>query len=67
MFEGSPNAKATLNIYNNPTNYSSMFYGAATKNESKIIVNYKSNVTNIDSIINTKSSDSNVIKGIIIN
>ena len=67
MFQSSPNVKATLNIYNNPTNYGYMFSGSATKNESKIIVNYKSNVTNIDSIINTKSSDSNVIKGIIIN
>ena len=57
-------AKATLNIYSNPTTYSGAFTRAATVQGSGITVNYTSAVTNIDSIIATKSSDSNVVKGV---
>ena len=67
MFQSASNAKATLNIYNNPTSYSQAFYEASTKSESEIVVNYKNVVTNINNIINTKSNNSNVIKGNLIN
>ena len=58
----------TINIMNaNVTNYSSMFYRAATASGSKITVNYTSSASTIvDNMIATKSSKSNVIKGSII-
>ena len=64
MFLNCSNAKATLNIYSNPTTYSSAFNGAATASGGLITVNYSSATTNIDNIIATKSSSSNVVKGV---
>ena len=55
--------KATLNIYSNPTSYSSAFNNAATESGALITVNYSSSTSNIDNIIATKSSYSNVVKG----
>ncbi len=63
LFNYCPKAKATLKIYYNPTSYSSAFYYAATSSDSGITVNYTSDVTNIDNIIATKASTSNVVKG----
>ena len=64
MFYDCPMAKATLNIYSNPTNYSGAFYNAATNSSALITVNYSSATTNIDNIVATKSSNSNVVKGV---
>ena len=66
IFNNAPNAKATINIYSNPgTNYySNAFKNAATASGSLITVNYSSNTTNINNIIATKSSNSNVVKGV---
>lgn len=66
MFGRCGHAKVILNIYNNPSYYDSAFYGASTANESGIVVNYTSNVTDIDNIIATKYSASNVTKGSLI-
>ena len=63
MFSGVRSAKATLNIYSNPTSYSDAFQGASRTSGSGITVNYSSATTNIDDIVATKSSDSNVVKG----
>lgn len=63
MFNDCNYAKVKLKIYNNPTNYRSVFYKAANTSGSFITVDYKSTVTDIDSIIATKSAGSNVIKG----
>ncbi len=63
MFSNCKNAKATLNIYSNPTTYTSAFSSAAFVQGSGITVNYSSATTNIDAIIATKSSVSNVVKG----
>ena len=63
MFFSVKSAKATLNIYSNPTYYSGAFNGASTKTGSGITVNYSSTTTNINAIIATKSSNSNVVKG----
>ena len=57
-------AKATLNVYSNPSTYDAVFINAATANDALITVNYSSATTNIDSIIATKSSNSNVVKGV---
>ena len=65
MFRGVPLANGTLNIYTRPTSYSYMFNNAATSG-SGIVVNYTSSVTNIDNLVATKSSNSNVTKGSII-
>ena len=47
-------------------NYENMFYGAATDPNAKIIVNYTSEAeTLVDNMIKTKSSNSNVVKGIL--
>jgi hypothetical protein len=63
IFYGCKNAKATLNIYSNPTYYANAFSAAATKTGSLITVNYSNTTTNIDRIVATKSSNSNVVKG----
>ena len=63
MFRESPKAKATLSIYSNPTTYIGAFDNAATDSSALITVNYSSATTNIDNIIATKSSNSNVVKG----
>ena len=57
------NAKATINIYSNPTEYTFAFSYVAKTPGSLVTVNYSSDTTNIDSIIATKDSDSNVVKG----
>ena len=62
MFHDTPLANCTLNIYNRPSTYAAMFFNAATSG-SGITVNYTSSVTNIDSLISTKSTGSNVVKG----
>ena len=68
MFYNCPKAKATLNIYSNPASgtsgYNQAFYSAATASGSLITVNYSSTTTNIDNIVATKSSSSNVVKGV---
>jgi hypothetical protein len=63
MFYDCREANLTLNLYGNPSGYSSTFYNAATVSGSGITVNYSSATTNIDNIIATKSSNSNVVKG----
>ena len=65
MFYNCPKAKATLNIYG-AHSYIDAFRYAATESGSKIIVNYKNTVTDIDKIIKTKSSNSNVVRGSIL-
>ncbi|MBR1385400.1 MAG: BspA family leucine-rich repeat surface protein [Bacilli bacterium] len=67
MFKSSPKAKATLSIYSNPTSYTQAFDESATDSGALITVNYSSATTNIDNIIATKSSNSNVVKGSLIN
>ena len=68
MFNNSNYMKATLNIYSNPASgspgYISMFASASTKSGSLITVNYSSATTNINDIIGTKSTSSNVVKGV---
>lgn len=66
MFSSCTTAKATINIYSNPSSFSYMFYSAATASGSLITVNYSNSTTNIDNIIATKSSTSNVVKGTIL-
>ena len=63
MFSSCSNGKANLKIYSDPSSYNNAFNNAATKNGSAITVDYTSSVTNIDNIIATKSSNSNVLKG----
>lgn len=60
-------ANATVNIYTNPTTYTLVFPSVATQPGSLVTVNYTNSVTDIDNIIATKSNDSNVVKGSIIN
>ena len=66
LFRYSPNIKATINIHNPIENHFVTFSGGATKPGAEIIVNYSNKVTNIDDIIATKSDNSNIIKGSII-
>ena len=64
MFSGCPKASGTFPILGNPTTYYGMFSGAATESGSQITVVYNcTETTNIDAIIATKSSTSNVVKG----
>ena len=66
MFYNCSSLTTTINIMNaNVTEYSYMFDNAATASGSKITVNYiASTSTLVDNMIATKSSNSNVIKGI---
>ena len=68
MFRNCSSLTITINIMNaDVTNYSYMFYNAATASGSKITVNYIASAsTLVDNMIATKSSNSNVIKGSII-
>lgn len=50
----------------NHTSYGIVFRNAATSG-SGIVVNYASDVTDIDNIIATKSTSSNVTKGSLLN
>ncbi len=56
-------AKATINIYSNPTIYYNAFRGTATTQNAIVTVNYSSTTTNIDNIIGTALLESNIVKG----
>ena len=63
MFKNTNTINASINIHNNPDTYTEMFNNSATTEGSSMTVNYSSAVTNIDNLIATKSDNSNVIKG----
>ena len=65
MFYFCSNLTTTINIMNaNVTNYTDMFSVAATNSGAIITVNYIADASDlVDSMIATKSSDSNVVKG----
>ena len=69
MFFYCESLTTTINIMSTSvTNYSDMFSAAATASGAKITVNYTSSTsTLVDNMIATKSSNSNVIKGVQIN
>ena len=66
MFIGCSKLQTQINIMNaGITNYVQMFSGAATDRNAKITVNYIAAAsTLVDNMIATKSSNSNVVKGI---
>ena len=66
MFEYCSSLTTSINIMSaNVTNYSNMFSNAATKSGSQITVNYIADASVlVDNMIATKSSNSNVVKGI---
>ena len=66
MFNNSKKINAKINLYNNPDTYTEMFNNTAVDEGSSMTVNYKAAVTNIDNLIATKSENSNVIKGSLI-
>ena len=63
MFFHMNGYRIIINLHKKPTNYEKVFDVAATSSYSEIIVNYSREVDNIDDIIATKSDNSNVIKG----
>ena len=65
MFYGCSSLTTTINIMSaGVTNYRYMFYNAATSNGAKITVNYIADAsTLVDSMIATKTANSNVVKG----
>ena len=75
MFFDCRKCKATINLYGNPQKYYDLtdnpyywaFRDAVTSSGALITVNYTSDTTEINNIIATKSSNSNVVKGSIIN
>ena len=66
IFSSSSGVKAVVNIHKPVTSFSNAFYYSSTISGSLITVNYKDSVTNIDQIIATKASSSNVVKGSIL-
>ena len=63
LFNAASKISGTIKLSKRPTSYSDMFRDAATAEGSELIVNYTSAVTNIDNLIATKSSNSHVTKG----
>ena len=65
VFYGCSKLTTTINIMNaNITGYTAVFYNAATDPNAQITVNYIATAsTLVDSMIATKSSNSNVVKG----
>ncbi len=65
MFYNCSKLTTTINIMNaSVTDYSFMFYCAATDSNAKITVNYIADAsTLVDNMIATKSANSNVVKG----
>ena len=65
MFYNCSNLLTEITIKNaSISSYTSMFSGCSTASESKVTVNYTSSASSIvDSMIATKSSNSNIIKG----
>ena len=66
-FTGSKSG--TFTIKGNPTEYwggtsLNAFFVTSTESGSGLTINYSKNTTNIDAIIATKSSNSNVVKGV---
>ena len=66
MFYWCSSLITTINITSsNITSYGNMFDGAATNTGSQITVNYIADAsTLVDNMIATKSSNSNVVKGV---
>ena len=71
MFSNCSSLTTTINIMNAKAyviDYGNMFSSAATASGAKITVNYISSASNVvDRMIKTKSSNSNIIKGVQIN
>ena len=73
LFKNATGISGTVNIYSADPKYQyedeyigiygGAFENAATNPSAQIIVNYSNNTTDIDSIIATKSENSNVVKG----
>ena len=65
MFCDCSKLTTTINIIGSRvTNFSSIFYDAATDPNAKIVVNYTSKIESlVDKMIANKSSNSNVVKG----
>ena len=67
MFENCSKLTTTINIMNTNVTYSNMFSNAATDANAQITVNYINDASSlVDSMIATKSSTSNVVKGTVI-
>ena len=66
MFKESSSINIIVNMHNNLERYIDLFSASATTENSGITVNYSESVSNIDAIINTKSNNSKVIKGSLI-
>ena len=66
MFKDCSSLNTTINIMNaGVTNYTNMFWKAATAEGAGITVNYIADAsTLVDNMIATKSSTSNVVKGV---
>ncbi len=66
MFHYCSSLTTTINIMNTGvTSYNGMFIGAATSNGAQITVNYIADAsTLVDNMIATKSTNSNVVKGV---
>ena len=66
MFRECSSLTTTINVMNvSVTDYNYMFDGAATKSGAKITVNYIADASSlVDNMIATKSSNSNVVKGV---
>lgn len=65
MFNSCNNLSGEITIMNpNVTSYTYMFTGCSTNSPAKFIVNYKSDCKDIaQKIVNTKTSNSNVVLG----
>ena len=64
MFRDCTNLSAEITISGNVTEYTNMFYRAATAAGTQITVNYTAETESlVDAMIATKSNNSNIVKG----
>ena len=63
FFAGSRYAHGTINLYENPTSYNYIFVDSVNDEERKIVFNYTSNVTNLDTILEGVGDNQFIVKG----
>ena len=63
LFNHCSSLTGTVTFYNTAEDYDECFYAASTKKGTMLTVNYGSSCSNINKVIKTKSSNSNIVKG----
>ena len=63
FFAGTKYTHGTINLYDNPTSYDYIFADSVNDEDRKIVFNYASNVTDIDTILAERGENQFIVKG----